>query len=1008
MPALARRTLLTGAAAASLATPAIRGAKGAAPFFKMYMIIPNNQPARMAWGTLAARQFTQIGIEVVPSYVPFSAIYPRRNKGDGKTYVDGGWDAYLERYYYSSLKPVPNSLFSTKALPPAGQNYYYVEDPVIDRTVAEYAGSVDPGAQDVAIKAFQKRWLETEPLTILFYPEDVIATNPKLSGFDSTTFRPAYYPRPENWTVAGGGADASAAFACWPPPDSVLPLYSQGYQDSNVAGPVYNQLLEYESWDKKEATPALAASIDSSADGKKHVINLRPGVTWHSGEPFTAEDVVFTFDTTLNPAVASDNRAILQEVFGGTGAYKVTGPLQVTVELPAYSMLFREFVLTAVPIMPKHAYGDIKPEQLRTHTINTWRQPFTVKTSKGSYTSKGAIGTGPWVCGGFDPARKSYSYTKNAAYWKKTPGNVTTYYHVAIQGADAVLAALKSGDIDAHDPMYDVGTQATTIDLSWGKLNRFDSFKWQHICYNLRHPIFGTGTDTPLGKQDPARAAEAAAYVRKAFSFSIPRDEIIKQMAAGVWAPGDGADPVVGARIRPRRQQADPVRHGAGQADAGEGGLQLMMKLGLSMRYLGYHDAAWRHPDVPSDGASSYAHFLRCARRAEEGKFDMVFFADGIGVRADDNPPGSLSHSNRNVELEPLTLLAALAPMTERIGLVTTASTTYNEPYHIARKFASLDHISGGRAGWNIVTSWSQQEAWNFNRDAHLDYDTRYDRAAEFVEVVTGLWRSWEPGAFVREKATGRYYDPEKLHVLNHKGKHFQVRGPLSVDRTPQGRPILVQAGANEAGQEIAARHSDVVYSSAHELSAAQAYYRSVKGRMAAHGRDPAHLLIMPALRPTVARTRAEARAQFDRLQELIDPLVGLAGVYVQMGDLSSYPLDGPVPEPVDAPVKSLAYKWWETARKQGMTIRQFYTAHAGGGGLQVIGTASDVADLMEHWVREGACDGFNLTPTHLPAGIDDFVELVVPELQRRGVFRREYEGATLRENLGLGAWMGR
>ncbi len=432
------------------------------------------------------------------------------------------------------------------------------------------------------------------------------------------------------------------------------------------------------------------------------------------------------------------------------------------------------------------------------------------------------------------------------------------------------------------------------------------------------------------------------------------------------------------------------------------------MKLGLSMRYLGYHDAAWRHPEVPSDGASSYRHFLQCARRAEEGKFDMVFFADGIGVRADDNPPGSLSHSNRNVELEPLTLLSALAPMTERIGLVTTASTTYNEPYHIARKFASLDHISGGRAGWNIVTSWSQQEAWNFSRESHLDYETRYDRAREFVEVVTGLWESWEAGAFVRDKASGQYYDPAKLHTLHHKGPHFQVRGPLNVDRTPQGRPILVQAGANEAGQEIAAANADVVYASALELSAAQSYYRSLKARLPKYGRDAAHLLVMPALVPLVARTRAEAQAKFDQLQELIDPLVGLAQIYVQMGDLSSYPLDGPVPEPVNAPVKSLAYKWWEKARADGMTIRQFYTAHAGGGGLQVIGTASDVADVLEEWIEQGGADGFNLTPTHLPHGIDDFVELVVPELQRRGVFRREYEGTTLRENLGLPAWRGR
>ena len=535
--ALRRRTMI-GAGAAALAMPAIRGAKGAAPYFKMYMIIPNNQAARMAWGTLAARQFQALGVEVVPSYVPFSAIYPRRNKGDGKSYVDGGWDAYLERYYYSSLKPVPNSLFTGKMQPPSGQNYYYLDDPVMNEQLEAYAGSVDPAVQARAIKAFQQRWIETEPLTILFYPEDVIATNPKLSGLDGTTFRPAFYPRPENWTIAGAGADASAAFACWPPPDSLLPVYGNGYQDSNAAGPVYNQLLEYNSWEKKELVPALAEQIEQSPDGKHWVVNLRPGVTWHSGEPFTAEDVKFTFDMIMNPAVASDGRAILTSVFGGIDAYKVTGPLQLTIDLPAYTMLLREYVFSAVPILPLHAYGDIKPENLRTHTINTWRSPFTVKTAKGSYTSKGAIGTGPWVCGGFDPARKSFSYTKNKAYWGKTTGNVQTYYYVNINGTDAVLAALKSGEIDAHDPMYDVGTLASTIDGSWGKLQRFDSYKWQHICYNLRHPVWGTGAETPLGKQDPARAAEAAAYVRKAFSYAIPRDEIIKQMAAGYGNPG--------------------------------------------------------------------------------------------------------------------------------------------------------------------------------------------------------------------------------------------------------------------------------------------------------------------------------------------------------------------------------------------------------------------------------------------------------------------------------------
>ena len=430
------------------------------------------------------------------------------------------------------------------------------------------------------------------------------------------------------------------------------------------------------------------------------------------------------------------------------------------------------------------------------------------------------------------------------------------------------------------------------------------------------------------------------------------------------------------------------------------------IRLGLSMRYLGYHDAAWRHPDVPAGGASDYHHFLRCAQAAERGLFDMVFFADGIGVRANDDPAGSLAHSNRNVELEPLTLLSALAPMTRHIGLVCTASTTYNEPYHIARKFASLDHISGGRAGWNIVTSWSEQEAWNFSREKHLDYDTRYDRAREFVDVVTGLWDSWEPDAFVHDKATGQFYDPAKLHVLNHKGKHFQVRGPLSVKPTPQGRPLLVQAGGNEMGQEIAAANADVVYSSINSFEGAQAYYASVKGRMAKYGRDPDQVRIMPALIPVIGRTEAEAQAKLDELQSLIDPLVGQARLYGLMGDLSAYDFDGPVPEPTGAKARSMAYSWYERAKLEGWSIRQMYGQYAVGEGYRVIGTPGQVADMMEHWLDNGAADGFNITPTHLPYGIDAFVEYVVPELQRRGRFRTQYEGATLRENLGLPAYM--
>jgi N-acetyl-S-(2-succino)cysteine monooxygenase len=425
--------------------------------------------------------------------------------------------------------------------------------------------------------------------------------------------------------------------------------------------------------------------------------------------------------------------------------------------------------------------------------------------------------------------------------------------------------------------------------------------------------------------------------------------------------------------------------------------------LGLSMRQLGYHAGGWRHPDVPAGGAMDIDYFVNVARTAERGLFDMVFLADGVALRQRDEPPGSLCRSNQNVELEPLTLLSAVAMMTRNIGLVATASTTYNEPYHIARKFASLDHISHGRAGWNVVTSWSEAEAKNFSRERHLEYDVRYDRAAEFVEVVRGLWDSWDADAFVHDKAAGLFYDPVKMHTLGHRGRHFSVQGPLTVARTPQGHPVIVQAGASEQGQEIAAASADIVFVAQTELKAAQAYYASVKGRLAKFGRSADHLKIMPGLLPIVGRTAAEAHAKHQQLQDLIHPLVGLAHVYGPMGDLSGYPIDGPVPDPIDPEMRSRANVLLELARRENMTIRQLYLAASSGRGHRsVIGTPAQVVDSMEEWVNFQAADGFNIIPTHLPGGIEDFVALVVPELQRRGLFRTAYEGRTMRENLGL------
>jgi ABC-type transport system substrate-binding protein len=540
---ITRRHAMQAAAATAVAAAA-GPARAAAPFFKLYMMIPNSQPARMIWGTLAAQQMTRIGIDVVSSFVPFTVISPRRNQGGGKTYVDGGWDCYLERYYYSSIKPTPNSLFESRLVPPAGQNFYYVEDKDLDASMEKYAASTDPAAQMDAIHAFEKRWYDIQPMTILFYPQDVIAVNPKLTGFESTTFNPTFYPRAENWTIDGAGADATAAFASWPAPTSLVPMFTIGYHESNIFGPVYNCLYEYDSWQNKTLVPALATGHTASADGKTWVVTLRQGVKWHSGEEFTAADVKFTFDTLLDPAYVSPYRAVVQEVLGSKDACKATGKYEVTFNLPAYNILFLNMMMGAMAIMPMHAYKDIKPEALRGHIASTWLGSYTVKTSDGkSYTAHGGIGTGPWVAQGYDPSRKSYRMTKNKDYWRKTPGNVETFYVVNIEGTDSVLSALKSGDIDAHDPMYDIGSLVSTIDKSWGTVHTFDSYKWQHICYNLRHPVFGTGVDTPLGKQDPSRAAEAAAYIRQAISHAMPREQIVKEIAAGYGWPGTVAMP---------------------------------------------------------------------------------------------------------------------------------------------------------------------------------------------------------------------------------------------------------------------------------------------------------------------------------------------------------------------------------------------------------------------------------------------------------------------------------
>jgi N-acetyl-S-(2-succino)cysteine monooxygenase len=428
-------------------------------------------------------------------------------------------------------------------------------------------------------------------------------------------------------------------------------------------------------------------------------------------------------------------------------------------------------------------------------------------------------------------------------------------------------------------------------------------------------------------------------------------------------------------------------------------------KLGAFLMNTGHHVAAWRHPDAWAEQGLEFDQYKKVAQTAERAKFDMAFLADGVAVRRDNNL-ASLSRSGQSVHFEPLTLLSALAAVTEHIGLVATASTTYNEPYHIARKFASLDYLSHGRAGWNVVTSASEAEAHNFNRDHHMEHALRYERAREFLLVVKGLWDSWDDDAFIRDKETGVYFEPDKLHVLNHKGKHFAVKGPLNVARPPQGYPVIVQAGASDDGQDFAAQTAEVIFTAQQTLEEAQAFYAGIKKKLAKYGRTPDQLKIMPGVFPVIGKTEKEAKEKYDQLQNLIHPAVGLALLSGNIGgfDLTSYPLDGPLPDLPETNLNKSRQKLvTDLARRENLTIRQLYQAIAGARGHWTIwGTPVQIADRLEEWFVNDAADGFNLMPPYLPAGLDDFVELVLPILRERGRFRTEYEGRTLRENLGL------
>ncbi len=430
------------------------------------------------------------------------------------------------------------------------------------------------------------------------------------------------------------------------------------------------------------------------------------------------------------------------------------------------------------------------------------------------------------------------------------------------------------------------------------------------------------------------------------------------------------------------------------------------LRLGAFLMSSGHHLAAWRYPSAPPNGGLDFQHFKRLAQTAERGKFDMIFFADGVAVRQRGENTEELSRSGQVVHFEPLTLLSALSVVTEHIGLAATVSTTYNEPFHLARKFASLDYLSGGRAGWNLVTSATEAEARNFNRDKHPEHRLRYERAREFVEVVTKLWDSWEDDAFIRDKESGVYFDAEKLHIPNHQGDHFSVRGPLNVARPLQGYPVIIQAGSSEDGQDLAAQTAEVVFTAQQTLAEGQEFYASLKGRLAKYGRSPDDLKIMPGIFPVIGRTEQEAQEKFDLLQELIDPKVGLGLLRGMLGevDLSGHSIDDPLP---DLPPTELAQSRQkllvDLARRENLSIRQLYLSIAGARGhRQILGTPTQIADQLEEWFLNDAADGFNIMPPFLPGGLEEFVDLVIPELQRRGLFRTEYEGRTLRENLGL------
>ncbi len=420
------------------------------------------------------------------------------------------------------------------------------------------------------------------------------------------------------------------------------------------------------------------------------------------------------------------------------------------------------------------------------------------------------------------------------------------------------------------------------------------------------------------------------------------------------------------------------------------------MRLGIFVQPAGHHVAGWRHPDA-MPGGPNLALMKHIAATAERGKFDMFFLADNFTT-------GYAEHPSSIGKFEPLTLLSLLAGTTTHLGLAATASTTYAEPYHIARAFSSLDHLSGGRAAWNVVTTSYAKNGAAFGRQ-HPPHAERYAIAEEFVEACKLLWDSWDDDAFVMDKARGSFVRPGTLHVPDFHGKYFTITGGLNLPRCPQGHPVIIQAGSSAPGQALAARTADVVFTAQNSLGDAQDFYRGLKAQLAQHGRGEDELKIMPGFMPVIGRTEAEAKALFAELSRNLDAAQANTVLSDRLGtDMSRFDQDAPVPElPESDHLKSRALLLLEMARREGLTVRELsHRVAASRGHLLVIGTAAQVADTMEQWFSEGAADGFNLMPPFFPGQFDAFVDQVVPVLQERGLFRRDYEGTTLREHLGL------